>query len=176
MADIPVLEDPRRSTPPLGTDERTSLDAWLEYHRATLLLKCEGLDDATLRARPVPTSLMSLHGLVRHMTEVERGWFRRTFAGEDVPRLYYDPETDPEGDFEIPADRRFADDLAAWHEEVDACRAAAAGHDLDETGVHPRTKEIVDLRWVYLHMIEEYARHNGHADLLRELAGGTVFE
>ena len=176
MADIPVLEDPRRVDPPFGTDERTSLEAWLDYHRATLLLKCEGLDAATLRARPVPTSLMSLQGLVRHMTEVERAWFRRRFTNEDVPPLYYDRETNPEGDFEIPEDREWAEDLAAWVAEVEACRAVAAGRGLDEAGTHERTGETVDLRWIYLHMIEEYARHNGHADLLRELAGGSVFE
>jgi hypothetical protein len=119
---------------------------------------------------------MSLHGLVRHMTEVERGWFRRRIAGEDAPPLYYDRDTNPEGDFEIPDDRAFADDLAAWHAEVERCRAAAAPKGLDDTGSHERTGEVVDLRWVYLHMIEEYARHNGHADLLRELVGGSVFE
>jgi uncharacterized damage-inducible protein DinB len=176
MADIPVLQDPRRSDPPLGADERTSLDAWLEYHRATLLLKCEGLDATALRRRPVLGSLMSLHGLIRHMTEVERGWFRRTIGGEDAPRLYYDPDTAPEGDFEIPDDRTFEVDLAAWHAETEACRAVAASKGLDDTGTHGTTGETIDLRWVYLHMIEEYARHNGHADLLRELVGGSVFE
>ena len=176
MAEIPFLKDPRRGEPPYDADERTALDAWLDYHRATLLVKCEGIDDTTRRARPVPTSLVSLHGLLRHMTDVERGWFRRTFAGENVPNRYYDRETNPEGDFEIPADARWEDDLAAFESEVAACRAVVVGRGLDETGVHARTKEVIGLRWIYLHMIEEYARHNGHADLIRELAGGSVFE
>ena len=80
---VEPLADPRRSDPPMvQRDEKASYDAWLDWHRVTLLLKCEGLDDAGRRARPFPTSLMSLHGLVRHMAEVERGWFRRTIGGE----------------------------------------------------------------------------------------------
>lgn len=176
MADIPVLQDPRRSEPPFGADERTALESWLEYHRATLLLKCEGLDADALRRRPVPGSLMSLHGLVRHMTDVERGWFRRTIDGQDVPPIYYDWDTNPEGDFEIPDTSTFEADRDAWLNEIDECRAVAAGKGLDDAGTRRNTGERVDLRWVYLHMIEEYARHNGHADLLRELVGGSVFE
>lgn len=176
MADIPVLQDPRRIEPPFGADERAALESWLEYHRATLELKCEGLDAAALRRRPVPGSLMSLHGLVRHMTDVERGWFRRTIGGQDAPPVYYDWDTNPEGDFEIPEDSTFDDDKSTWHREIDECRAVAATKGLDDTGIRRQSNEQVDLRWVYLHMIEEYARHNGHADLLRELVGGSVFE
>jgi uncharacterized damage-inducible protein DinB len=163
-----------RIDPPFLHGERDSYDAWLAYHRATLLLKCDGLDRDQLRARPVATSLMSLHGLVRHMAEVERNWFRRVLAGEDAPPLFYEPETNPEGDFEMPDDATFADDLAAWRAEVDAALAIAAGHDLDDTGI--RRGEPVSLRWIYVHMIEEYARHNGHADLIRELLDGTTGE
>ena len=76
------------------------LDAWLDYHRATLLVKCEGLTPEQLRARSVPPSTLSLLGLVRHMAEVERSWFRRVMAGEDAPPRFYDPKTNPDGDFD----------------------------------------------------------------------------
>jgi uncharacterized damage-inducible protein DinB len=166
-----VTDDPRVD-PPFRDGERDSYDAWLDWHRLTLLLKCRGLDRDQLRARPVETSLMSLHGLVRHMADVERNWFRRTIAGEDAPPLYYDNDTNPEGDFEMPDDASFDEDVATWEAEIAHARDVAAAHELDHTGL--RRGEQVSLRWVYVHMIEEYARHNGHADLLRELLDGTV--
>ncbi len=165
-----------RTDPPYINDERENYDAWLEYHRATLVLKCADLDRDALRARPVPTSLMSLHGLVRHMAEVERSWFQRTLAGEDSPPLYYDADTNPEGDFEIPDDVSYADDLAAFERECERSRQIAAAHRLDDTGVRRGEDADVSLRWIYVHMIEEYARHNGHADLFRELLGGSIGE
>jgi uncharacterized damage-inducible protein DinB len=171
---VEPLEDPRRVDPPFEADERESLEAWLEYHRTTLLLKCEGLDDEQRKRRPVPTSLMSLHGLVRHMADVERGWFRRTIAGEDAPPIFYDRDANIDGDFDLPADASWDDDLATWRAELDAARAIAAPLGLDDVGVNRRHGEAVSLRWVYLHMIEEYARHNGHADLVRELVDGAV--
>ena len=172
---VDSIEDPRRTDPPtINRDEKASYDAWLDFHRTTLLLKCDGLDDAGRRARPVGTSLMSLHGLVRHMAEVERNWFRRVIDGENLVAGIYWSDDNPEGDFEIPPEARWEDDLAVWQGEIDAARAIAAAHDLDDTGVRRRTGEEVDLRWVYLHMIEEYARHNGHADLLREMVDGSV--
>jgi hypothetical protein len=171
---IEPLQDPRRVDPPMvNPDEKASYDAWLDWHRITLILKCEGLDDAGRKARPVPTSLMSLHGLVRHMAEVERNWFRRVIDGEDV-RHIYDYSTSDDGDFEMPEDANWEVDLAVWQGEVDAARAIAAAKGLDDTGIRRRTGEEVDLRWVYVHMIEEYARHNGHADLIRELVDGSV--
>ena len=166
------LQDARRTEPPYLLGERDMLEAWLEFHRTTLLLKCEGLDDATRKARPVATSALSLHGLVRHMAEVERNWFRRVLLRTpDAPPLFYDPEIE---DSElVPLDHAdFAADLSVWQEECAHSRQAAAGKSLDDTG--QRHGEDVSLRWIYVHMIEEYARHNGHADLLRELADGTV--
>ena len=148
------------------------LEGWLEFHRTTLLLKCEGLDDAQRKARPVATSLLSLHGLVRHMAEVERNWFRRTLLDEpDAPPLWSDPDVDdrelvPLGDADWGAD------LSAWQVECEASRRSAAPRGLDDLGV--RDGEPCSLRWIYNHMIEEYARHNGHADLLRELVDGSV--
>ena len=166
------LSDPGRTEPPFVSSERAMLEAWLEFHRTTLLLKCEGLGDAERKRRPVPTSKLSLHGLVRHMAEVERSWFRRTLLREpDAPSIWYDPAVE---DSElIPLDDADWDaDLSAWLAECDQSRAAAAGHDLDDTGL--RRGEPCSLRWIYLHMIEEYARHNGHADLIRELVDGSV--
>jgi len=148
------------------------LEAWLEFHRATLLLKCEGLDDERRKARPIPTSKLSLHGLVRHMAEVERNWFRRVLLSQpDTPPLWYDPAVD---DSElVPLDgANWDDDLSAWQAECEASRQAAERHALADTGL--RRGNPCSLRWIYVHMIEEYARHNGHADLIRELLDGAV--
>jgi uncharacterized damage-inducible protein DinB len=164
--------DPRRTEPPYVLGEREMLEAWLEFHRTTLVLKCEGLDDAARKARPVPTSKLSLHGLVRHTAEVERNWFRRALLCEpDAPWIWYDPAVE---DSELAPldDADWAADLAAWESECDASRTAAAAHELDDTGL--RHGEPCSLRWIYVHMIEEYARHNGHADLIRELLDGEV--
>jgi uncharacterized damage-inducible protein DinB len=165
------LLDPRRSEPPYILDERPMLEAWLEFHRTTLLLKCEGLDDASRKARPIPTSLLSLHGLLRHMAEVERSWFRRTLLVEDCGWIWIDSIED-ESDLVPLDDADWESDVATWQAECAASRAAAAVHALDDTGL--RRGEPCSLRWIYVHMIEEYARHNGHADLLRELVDGAV--
>ena len=165
------LDDPRRQEPAYVLPERQMLEAWLEYQRTTLLLKCEGLDDAGRKSRPVPTSLLSLHGLVRHMAEVERGWFQRVLAGGRAPHIWADPAV--EDSEKVPLDRAdWAADLAAWQAECAASRATAAGRALDDTGLDDGL--ACSLRWIYVHMIEEYARHNGHADLLRELIDGSV--
>ena len=162
-----------RTDPPYLSPERPALREWLDYHRATLELKCEGLDREGLIAQPVATSLLSLQGLVRHMAEVERSWFRRVLAGEDAPPLYYDDDQHPDGDFELIADADWATDLATWRAECDHARSLEAAADsLDVTG--DRRGEAVNLRWIMLHMIEEYARHNGHADLLRERIDGAT--
>jgi len=147
------------------------LEAWLEVHRTTLVLKCEGLDDAQRKARPIATSKLSLHGLIRHMAEVEQNWFRRTLQGDtESPWLFSDDHDDSEL---VPLDdAEWEADLKVWHEECDRSRSAAAAHELDDTGV--RRGQAVSLRWIYVHMIEEYARHNGHADLIRELVDGQV--
>ena len=166
------LSDPRRSEPPYLLDERAMLEAWLEFHRATMLLKCEGLDDAARKARPIASSLLSLHGLLRHMAEVERIWFRRVLLRDpDAPELWVTPIA-PEADFMPLTDASWETDLNAWLQECDDSRRAAARFDLGHTGV--RHGEACSLRWIYVHMIEEYARHNGHADLIRELIDGAV--
>jgi uncharacterized damage-inducible protein DinB len=166
------LQDPRRQEPPFVLGEREMLERWLEFHRTTLLLKCEGLDDEARKARPVATSRLSLHGLVRHMAEVERSWFTRVLLRRpDLPMIWFDPAVE-DSDLVPLDDADWAADLAVWQAECDASRAAAAARGLDDTGL--RRGEPCTLRWIYLHMIEEYARHNGHADLLRELVDGRV--
>jgi hypothetical protein len=163
-----------RLEPPLVANERTSLEQALDYHRATLLMKCAGLTAEQLKLRPLLPSRLSLLGLVRHMVEVERWWFRMHAAGEEIGFIY-----DPDGvglDFEEIADADAEADLAAFEEECSAARDAVAGHSLDEVvpsrGHHPERER--DIRWIYVHMIEEYARHNGHADLLREAIDGVT--
>jgi uncharacterized damage-inducible protein DinB len=171
---VESLDDPRRTSPPRSADERATEEAWLEYHRATLLLKVDGLSDEQRRARPVATSLLSLHGLVRHMAEVERNWFVGVIDGQDVSEGLWFTAEHPDGELELLDDAVWADDLAAWRQWCHASREVAARHGLDDTG--GSEERPVSLRWVYLHMIEEYARHNGHADLIRELVGGSVGE
>jgi hypothetical protein len=163
-----------RTRPKHVSDERTALDQFLDYHRATLLWKCSGLDAEQLRRRACEPSPMSLLGLVRHLTEVERGWFLRGVAGRtDAPPLYYSDDN-PEGDFE-DVDTADPDGMfATYQATLEEVRAAAATCGLDDTFGGPDNARSV--RWVYLHMIEEYARHNGHADLLRERIDGATGE
>lgn len=163
-----------RVDPPRVADERTSLDAWLDYHRATLLSKCAGLTAGQLKQRAVPPSSMSLLGLVRHLAEVERSWFQRRVAGRDVPFIYSDVVTNLDGAFDDVDAANAADDLACLEREIEAARDVVRGRSLDETFFHARLEVDMDVRWVYVHMIEEYARHNGHADLLRERIDGRT--
>jgi uncharacterized damage-inducible protein DinB len=168
-----------RTEPPLEAGERAMLDAWLDYHRSTLAMKCDGLDEAQLRERAVPPSTLSLLGLVRHMADVERGWFRYILAGEEAPPRFSSRD-DRDGDFDNVDTADVAEAFEAWREEIEfARRAAAATPSLDDTGKNteatgPRQGMPFSLRWILIHMIEEYARHNGHADLLRERIDGAV--
>jgi uncharacterized damage-inducible protein DinB len=162
-----------RIDPPLVAQERGMLDAWLDYHRATLAVKCEGLTDDQLRARAVPPSSLSLLGLVRHMGEVERSWFRSVLGGEQAPPRYYSDEN-PDGDFDDVAGAGVAEAFGYWRDECAHARErVAAAPSLDVTGTG-RSGDRYSLRWIMVHMIEEYARHNGHADLLRERIDGAV--
>jgi uncharacterized damage-inducible protein DinB len=163
---------PNRIDPPYVAGERAMLESWLEYHRATLAWKCEGLDDAQLRQRAVPPSSLSLLGLVRHMADVERSWFRRVLGAEDLPGIYW-TDDEPDGDFDNVDAADVQEAFATWRSECEhARRNAAAADSLDVTG--QRRGEAVTLRWILVHMIEEYARHNGHADFLRERIDGAV--
>jgi uncharacterized damage-inducible protein DinB len=160
---------------PKLADERAALDSFLDYHRQTLLRKCSGLTAEQLKRRAVASSTLTLLGLVRHLTEVERGWFRRGFAGEQADAVYFTDEN-PDADFDSLDSANAEADFAAYQAEIGSCRTAVAGRRLDETFVHPRSATEISLRWVYLHMLEEYARHNGHADLLREAIDGATGE
>jgi uncharacterized damage-inducible protein DinB len=168
---------PGRVEPAYDLNERAMLEAWLEYHRATLGWKCDGLSAEQLRERAVPPSTMSLLGLVRHMAEVERNWFRRVLGREDAPPLYYHPKDNPDGDFDDVDTADVAEAFGTWRAECEHARAVAArAASLDDVGVRrgkdPRGEEV-SLRWILVHMIEEYARHNGHADLFRERIDGA---
>src|SRR4051812_42849058 len=162
-----------RIDPPHVADERTMLTSQLDWQRATLQQKCDGLSDEQLRAASAPPSKMSLLGLVRHMAEVERSWFRMRFAGEPIQWIWVTDE-DPDAEFDHVADADVEEAFSAWREQIEAARriVAEAG-SLDETFEHPR-HGTVSLRWVLVHMIEEYARHNGHADLIRERIDGAT--
>jgi uncharacterized damage-inducible protein DinB len=157
---------------PREAGERETLNAWLEYHRATLMIKCDGLSPEQLRERSVPPSSLSLLGLVRHMAEVERGWFRRRVAGETAVPRYYSDEN-PDGDFDDVDTADVDEAFATWRDDVERARAAvAAVPSLDD--VFGARENRYSLRWIMTHMIEEYARHNGHADLLRERIDGST--
>ncbi|GAA2980808.1 DinB family protein [Streptomyces flavovirens] len=163
-----------RSRPPVDAAERAMLDGWLDYHRATLAKKCEDLTDAQLREASVPPSEFTLLGLVRHLAENERGWFREVFAGEDLPPIYGTDE-DPDGEFHVTEADTWDEARSTWLAEIEAARANTAARDLDSLSVGVgRQGKPFTLRWIYTHMIEEYARHNGHADLVRERIDGAT--
>jgi len=167
-------EDDRRFRNPTTGDERTVLTGVLAAQRATLEVKCAGLD-TVLADRSVPPSTLSLLGLVRHLADMERRWFRQVLATEDAPPRYA-TDTEPDGDFDgATADPAVvAEAWAAWRAEVAFAEAVTAdAPDLETTG-EDGWRGTVSLRWVLIHMIEEYARHNGHADLLRERIDGAV--
>jgi uncharacterized damage-inducible protein DinB len=147
------------------------LEGWLDYHRATLLLTCDGLTGEQRQRRPVATSLMSLHGMVRHLADVERNWFQRVLGQRPgLPAIFLSDEA-ADADWAPLDGADWADDLAAWQAECAQSRLTAARHGLDDVGAGVRggLRVTCSLRWIYNHMIEEYARHNGHADLIREL-------
>jgi uncharacterized damage-inducible protein DinB len=152
---------------PLTGGERVMLQAFLDWHRATLLYKCQGLNGEQLAQRSVPPSELSLLGLIRHMTRVERVWFRQRFADEPVEDAY-----ERDAAFTAADPGRAAADYARFTEEWKLADAAAAHAPLDATFTH--NGETMSLRLIYLHMIEEYARHLGHADMLRERIDGAT--
>ncbi len=166
----PAVQRPRE---PFVGDELAILRGYLDFHRQTLLLKCAGLTAEQLKMASAPPSNLTLLGLVRHMTEVERWWFRRRSAGQDLPDVYCTKEF-PDGDFDLVADADAESDFAAFERECQLARAAVADVSLEHQFRHQRLDADISVRWVYVHMIEEYARHNGHADLLRERIDGVT--
>ena len=176
----PSDDDPRENRPRLG-DERTTLVESLRKQRLTLEIKCAGLDAQAMARRAVEPSTMSLLGLVRHLAEMERDTFRVMLSGQDVPRLYCS-DTDRDGDFDgaVPDPQVLAQAWAAWRAEVEfAQRFVAEAPSLDITGDDPFNRHggggsPMSLREVLVGMIEEYARHMGHVDLLRERIDGRL--
>jgi uncharacterized damage-inducible protein DinB len=155
----------------MAAPEDELLRLLLEWHRSTFLYKCAGLTAEQLATRPVAETNLSLLGLIRHLAKVERIWFRRRFRGADIPMLYSTPQR-PDADFEDVDPARAQAEYQALLDESQAARQAAAGADLDDTFV-TGDGEPASLRFIHIHMIGEYARHNGHADFLRQAIDGV---
>ena len=165
------MTDGRTDVPRTGAGERAMLRAYLDFHRETLALTCAGLSDDELRRRSAPPSGLSLLGLVRHMAEVERSWFRRVLDGQELPFLWgsgHQSAHDVDGAAPEEA-------FAVWQAEIRIARdIEAAAPSLEVIGVDRRSGDEYSLRRVMLHLVQEYARHNGHADLLRERIDGVT--
>ncbi|MFJ7072353.1 DinB family protein [Streptomyces sp. NPDC098781] len=163
-----------RPVPLLTGPERPMLESWLDFHRATLELKCAGLDEAQLRRAPAEPSELTLLGLVQHLAECERNWFQRVVGGLDVPPVYGAGNV---SGYTLAPGRGGDQALGVWRREIARGREVRAGRSLESVGLitdGPMAGVEVSLRWVLLHMIEEYARHNGHADILREHIDGVT--
>jgi uncharacterized damage-inducible protein DinB len=161
-----------RVDPPRDAPEKQTLTMFLDWYRATLELKCDGVDDAALRSRAVPPSNLSLLGLVRHLAEVERHWFTHGVAGQPREDIWCTPENE-DADFDDVDAADIAQAFRMWRTECDVSRVLTAERELDAT-FRNRNDVAISLRWVLVHMIEEYARHLGHADLLRERIDGVT--
>lgn len=154
----------------MDADEHATLAGWLEFYRDTLAQKCAGLTEEQLRTAAAPPSALTLLGLLQHMAEVERNWFRRVLTGEKVSPVYpQQTNTEHDGGFELDEDSSYGKAKAAWESEIASARTNCAELDLART-----SPSGITLRWIYVHMIAEYARHNGHADLIRERIDGTT--
>ena len=163
-----------RPAKPRTADERETLTGFLDHYRETLALKCDGLGPAQLAERSAAPSTLSLLGLIRHMGEVEQAWFRG-FAGEPIAYRYCD-EDNRDGDFDLVRgdDACVRDAFDYWRGEVAHARDVVAAATLDDVREREQLGRPVSLRWILVHMIEEYARHCGHADLLRERIDGAT--
>jgi uncharacterized damage-inducible protein DinB len=163
----------RTDTPP-AWDERTQLTTFLDYVRATARAKCEGVSPEDARKAPLPGSpLMTLSGLISHLRWVEYYWFQVVFLGEEDEGPWTDE--DPDREMRIAVDIPLTELLQQYEEQAVRYRELVAAHDLDATAKRPvRDGVQVDIRWILLHLIEETARHNGHLDILRELADGQT--
>jgi uncharacterized damage-inducible protein DinB len=150
-------------------DERDVLFGYLDYHRIVLARKAEGLSDQQARLAACPPSDLTILGLIRHMTDVERGWFRVWFVNEDVAPLF-----EQEAEWQLPPDATIAAALDAYWDEIRVADERIKSAPLEQLGTgEPRPGENT-LRRVIVHMIEEYARHCGHADLLRQAIDGVT--
>jgi hypothetical protein len=163
-----------RPEPPYVGDDRTMLPPWLDYQRATLMWKCELLEGDALARRSVPPSPISLLGIVRHMTLVEWSWFERVFAATGSAQPF-STEEDEDADWNDLDPARAMEDIERFQRQCEVSREiVAAAEGMDQLAA--AAKDTISLRWIMVHMIEEYARHNGHADFLRELIDGAVGE
>ncbi|HEX3786371.1 MAG TPA: DinB family protein [Pseudonocardiaceae bacterium] len=176
------VQDQDRPEPPSAGDEAATLLGFLDFQRATLAWKCARLDAAALRATLPPTS-MTLGGLLKHLSYVEDVWFSRRLCGRDPhpPWDTVDWRADPDWDWHSAAENTPAQLVALWQDAVDRSRAliteALAAGDLGQLARSPAGDgNFYSLRWIVCHLIEEYARHNGHADLLRESIDGSTGE
>lgn len=168
------MKNCNRQDPPLAAPEKETLEAFLDYHRATLLCKVADVCDEDLR-RPGTHSGLTLLGLVKHLAYVERWWFRAVFAGEDVAYPWSDQDLDAE--WRVEPDETTEQILEIYRDEIELCREVIRERSLDETARRPPPRDSgVTLRWIIVHMIEETARHNGHADILREAIDGKTGE
>ncbi|HEU4911227.1 MAG TPA: DinB family protein [Actinomycetes bacterium] len=169
----PIWAGDDRPRIPRVAAEREALTAYLDYYRATVEMKCRDLTVEQARTRSMPPSTLSLHGLVRHLAGVERWWFQQNFERRDVPFLFV-TAANPDLDVDPPPDADFVADLETWRAECSVSREIVAAHDLDDTARPLDWSEDVDLRWLVLRMITEYAQHCGHVDLLREGLDGRT--
>lgn len=174
-ATVVAEHDDNRSDGPMTGDERAVLDHWLDLYRDTVMLKIAGLDAEQLASRPLPPSDLSLIGVVRHLTEVEAYWLRVVLLDEqDVPDYYCTPDSH-DGDFDDIDPATAVADVAAYTAELVTSRASvAAWNDLAVAVRGQRRGKPVSLRWILVHLVEEYARHLGHMDLLREAIDGRT--
>ncbi|MQA01277.1 MAG: DUF664 domain-containing protein [Streptosporangiales bacterium] len=156
---------------PTVAGEREALASWLRFHRVELLDKLTGLDERQAAQRVVG-SLTTLHGLVRHLTWVEHYWFVTVLAGSEEPN-HYDCSVDNDADYRLEHSEGLAADVERFLAAVTRSQKVFAELALDDTVPHPKHGSL-DVRWVMVHMIEEYAQHNGHADIIRELIDGTT--
>jgi hypothetical protein len=164
-----------RGEPPTSGNEREMLVGWLDFHRETLAMKCQGLTPEQLTRRSVPPSTLSLAGLLRHLAEIERTYFQRVFAGRELRTIPFEEDPfreDPAADYSSAVDNDGAVAFDAWREAVRRAREVIGGTaSLDDEGTSG-----LPMRFWLVKTLNEYARHNGHADLLRETIDGTVGE
>ncbi|MFD7668370.1 DinB family protein [Streptomyces sp. NPDC059788] len=170
------MNAPERSLPPLDADARTTAESWLDFYRATLAQKCDGLTEPQLREVSAAPSSLTLLGLVQHMADVERYWFRNVLAQEGAP-LNFGAAADggasaANSGFDLAEDATYEKSRLIWQAEIEHARENCATRALEDTGVYRGNR--VTLRWIYTHMTAEYARHCGHADLIRERIDGST--
>lgn len=170
---MPVIDVVDRPEPLRNGSEAEMLWSMVDYYRATALVKCHGLDEPQLKLVTAPPSRLTLLGILRHLTEVELYWFRQVFLGEDVDAPYARDAEHDAALFDLDS-APATEVVAAYLEACERSRSIAAVHQLDELAVRPRKGVTVNLRYLAIHMIDEYARHCGHMDLLREAIDGQV--